>query len=1591
MVEHPKHQRMLKTTKKTTRTRKSQATTRRKNAAQQAAGKTAAKKTNERKPRKARAQRRSRPDPVEKEGKEGQAGAEMGEEEVNEAGGQHDPPAGGEDDIVVNKVFDSDEEHPSDEGEEFRRKANKGQQRVKPIGGRASMGDDHRHPGDPVEGGASMDGKGERYESASEDYRDDEDMDLIHVYGSDDEEGDSGLSSVAASEVGMMNNVGQRDPAILMRKFKDPEACLQFEVDLEFDDPVQDNAVVIPSKIDRVLPALSGLGVPTINPSVGPKPLEVLEFIDHLREYEKLDRARLNILMKFAFKGDLGQKWYHRFGGDYELMKNKLLNWMMHSQEWLDLNAKLVRGERFSDDMETHIRHFKLVAKYMGLKAESDVTKRCFIRSVGPKVITPMLVRKKDMSFKSLQTIMRMALDNQEMFLPQGAPESVAGAVIKSGPPEDMMNYEDEGEAEIAAINLNRKRRRVQNETPSGPAQDHKGVCFVCGRPGHFARQCKYKRGNGSLEEKFPAQRNLSRRIEDRICPVGRGVIVRKCAIDGEQLTAMLDTGASVNVITKKAAARVRGKRIPVHRSAKCVDREVVMREALKVSLNIGGMQANVILYIVNDAPADVLLGTPFLMEFSKGFREMLREFPSAENEFPEAEEMCAAIEMRVLEDVLNKYPKLILEDDQLPDPTRYYKGQAFELGLPEDKRDRRYFRPQYLPQPMTTGKFREILEPLVKAGVYVESKSQHNNPVMLVPKKKPGDFRLVVDNRLVNDQCKSIPTLSASPLALIKTMSKACKFTTVDCKNAYYSLLLCKRDREYTAISPPGMPRLELTRMPMGSKASAAALYQAMVSTLGDTLYRCALVYADDIIIFSNSLEDHIKDVDEVLNRLDRNGFCISRSKIELGKDKVSWLGYTISAEGIEPDQGKVQEILSMRRPNTLDELRSALGFWTYFASFIPGYSIIAAPLTSQLKKDNKALMWNSGSVRAWETIKKKLASTPIMGFPDYTQPLYLHTDACKSGFAAVLTQERKGRNILIDAISRTTTPAEKNYSSAKSECAGVIWAAKRWKYYLYAAPLTIIVTDSYGLQYLSQKGGQSALVQRWIMEMEGFRYEVRYRRGKYNIADFLSRQNDVVAPVTTRSQTATTRTDYAALNKGIKRQIEIGSRSAEITGQPAAKRLRLDSPIEGSETTSKALDIPEKRKQVIEAQIRDRQIQKLWRIACDPASGHPSREELQDAEDLIKQNGVILKVVQRATGERRKRIVVPLCMQKQLVQDIHEANHPGVKGTLATLQQNYWFRGMKAVTKDVVRHCPDCIARKGRPLTRERMAPDERPPALGDRWHIDGLHLPVSEDYDHLLVATDVATKYVILKPCKGETAEAAGEILMEITRRFGKPREVTTDRGRAFMSEIFMKVCEKFLIVFKPVGVGQPQADGMVERVNQTLTHLASIICKGDGNTWAKYVNEIEYALNTRISSVTKFSPYELVYGRVPPDPVYTEVVGDGGAPGRESEQAQILADRIKVLQQLAHENQLQAAKTQKSYHDACAQAHQFQKGDKVWYYKPSSTERGVTSKLAYRWKGPYVIESVIGPVTFTLKDKDGKIIPGTVHARHLYKPY
>ena len=1376
---------------------------------------------------------------------------------------------------------------------------------------------------------------------------------------------------------------------------EDPDAILEIQVDKTFDDPHWTEPM---PPADKIWQSMSGIDVPTINTDGELHPLQVLQFVYDMACYRDVDKAVRDLVMKKAFQGVEGQKWCRKFNFDFDKMMNKLLNTMMWNKEWPDLKAKWEKGEALADDYDNHMHYFKLIAKYAGMKAESRMLKKILMRSMGPAVISAAEATDSKGKFRDFRTLVRLAETGKAHF---GTKSEGNREFATSDGYVACLDKRPKGQTEMEPI----LRKRIEDEedlvaaafgrTVKGPVNERKQqrnsgrpICFICGKEGHLARNCWKKQDIRKRVDRNIVDQRSSRR-GDIGCAVGGASIRKTCLVGGEEAEAILDSGSSLNIITSDMARRVHGTRVSVDKEIHTVGNALKIVSAIQTTIKISDIEDEILLYVVDEAPADVLLGTPFLERYSEGYKKMMEEFEKKLNRRTRRAiaAVCISINKR-LEAILNKYPKLVLGENELPDPKRFYRKRTFRLGLKPEMRDKIYFKAQYPPKPGDVFRYKRLLGPMI--GVeFEETDSPHNNPTMIFEKKEANKDRMVIDFRLVNADCAPVGSMAAAPLSIIRMMVGARVFTTVDCKNAFYSLVLDIRDRPYTAISPPGLPRLQLTRMPMGAKASMAALYQAMVDTMGEALYVYVVIWADDIIIFSKTMEEHIRHVDDVLRRLDRNGFCISRKKIMLGQKEVKWLGYTISAEGIRPDMDKVKKLQEMRKPETLKELRSALGMWTYFASFIPDYSIIAAPLMAQLKKENTSLKWTPECEHAWNEVKCKLASPPIMAFPDYKQPFFLHTDACKNGYAAIMTQERDGHHVLIDAISRTTSPAEKNYSSAKLECAAVIWAAKRWKHYLYAAVHTIIVTDSYGLQYLQQKGCESALVQRWIWEMEGFRFSVKYRKGTRNIADFLSRQSDSVAMVSTRSETGKLEIDYDEMDKALKgkrRPREEG----EQPGSHEAKRVEHVNRLpqvdkENIERVMRPLEI----KEIARRQKEDRNIQRLWKIARGLEVYQATRQEEQDAENLMMIKGVIVKNVPRVDGESYVRVVVPLSLQKRITQMIHEESHAGVKGTYSVLQLYHWFRGMKEVVKSVVRHCRICLASRGRPLTKEKLHPDQRPVTLGGRWHIDGLQLPPSKGYDHLMVAVDVATKYVVLRPARGETGDAAAGILMDITRRFGRPREVTTDRGRAFMCELFMRVCQRLMIRFKPIGVGQPQADGMVERVNRTLIHVASVICKGDGTKWAQMIGEIEYAMNTRISSVTGHSPYELVFGRRPPGPTYTDDIREGSVEGGEGEQLHTLTRRIDVLQQLAHENQMKAAKEQVSYHDAHAQAHTFKLGDKVWLYKASSVEKGVTSKLAYKWKGPYIIVRVIGPVTYIIMGMDGRILPGTVHARQLYK--
>ena len=350
-------------------------------------------------------------------------------------------------------------------------------------------------------------------------------------------------------------------------------------------------------------------------------------------------------------------------------------------------------------------------------------------------------------------------------------------------------------------------------------------------------------------------------------------------------------------------------------------------------------------------------------------------------------------------------------------------------------------------------------LRDLLKKDIITESTSPYAAPIVIV-RKKDNSIRLCVDYRRLNDE--TIP--DAFPLPRIDEsfdlLAGAKYFSTLDLGSGYYQIAMAPEDREKTAfVCPHGS--FEHKRLPMGLRSAPATFQRLMQTTLDELIFKSVLVYLDDIMIYSKTFEEHLQQVDRVLELIIKAGLKLRPDKCEFLKSEIKYLGHTISAEGIQANNEKIKAIVDWETPKTVENLRSFLGLASYFRKFVKDFSIIAGPLhdliTNKLKQNpgrNKRKSvdletntdWGAKEEKAFNTLKRKLTEAPVLGFADFSKPFILETDASFDGLGAILSQKQDdGRTKVIAYASRRLHPTERNeanYSSYKLEFLAMKWA---------------------------------------------------------------------------------------------------------------------------------------------------------------------------------------------------------------------------------------------------------------------------------------------------------------------------------------------------------------------------------------------------------------------------------------------------------------------------------------------------------------------------------------------------------------------
>jgi hypothetical protein len=403
---------------------------------------------------------------------------------------------------------------------------------------------------------------------------------------------------------------------------------------------------------------------------------------------------------------------------------------------------------------------------------------------------------------------------------------------------------------------------------------------------------------------------------------------------------------------------------------------------------------------------------------------------------------------------------------------------------------------------PAQRAQIKEQVEELSRQGVIEPSSSPWSSPVVII-KKKDGSPRFCVDYRMLNARTvKDVYPLPRIDDA-VDRLAGARYFSTLDLISGYWQIEMDPQDAEKTAFtSPAGL--FQFKRMPFGLCNAPATFQRLMDQVLGNLRYDMAMVYLDDVIIFSTTFQEHLIHIDQVLAALDRAGLKLNLRKCHFAEESITYLGHVISNKGVQPDPEKVAQVRKCPVPTSVKQLRSVLGLFSYYRRFIKDFATIAYPLYQALTDWE----WTERQQQAFDNIISIITSSPLLAHFRDDCPVIVYTDASGVGLGVVLSQlDKDGVERVVAYGSRKLSTDEQKCHSSETECLAVVWATEKFYPYLHGRSF-IIFTDNIALKVLQSKTNLSPKLTRWALKLQEFDFIIRHRPGKANAnADFLSR----------------------------------------------------------------------------------------------------------------------------------------------------------------------------------------------------------------------------------------------------------------------------------------------------------------------------------------------------------------------------------------------------------------------------------------------------------------------------------------------------
>ncbi|GJY85886.1 hypothetical protein Tco_0499912 [Tanacetum coccineum] len=327
--------------------------------------------------------------------------------------------------------------------------------------------------------------------------------------------------------------------------------------------------------------------------------------------------------------------------------------------------------------------------------------------------------------------------------------------------------------------------------------------------------------------------------------------------------------------------------------------------------------------------------------------------------------------------------------------------------------------------------------------------------------------------------------------------------YLKIDLRSGYHQLRIREEDIPITTFRTR-YGHYEFQVMPFGLTNAPAVFMDLMNRVCKPYLDKFVIVFIDDILIYSKNKEEHGEHLKTILNLLRSEKLYAKFSKCDFWLDSVQFLGHVIDSSGVHVDPAKIEAIKNWAAPTTPTEVRQFLGLAGYYRRFIKEFSLISKPLT-KLTQKNKPYVWGDDEEEAFQTLKLKLCSAPILSLPEGSEDFVVYCDASLKGFGAVLMQREK----VIAYASRQLRKNEENYMTHDLELGAVVFALRLWRHYLYGTKCTVY-TDHKSLQYILDQKELNMRQRRWIELLSDYDCVIRYHPGKANVvADALSKKD--------------------------------------------------------------------------------------------------------------------------------------------------------------------------------------------------------------------------------------------------------------------------------------------------------------------------------------------------------------------------------------------------------------------------------------------------------------------------------------------------